>query len=144
MGILDSLTGMLGGQNQAGGGQAQGAMNIIQQLVQQGGAGQSSGIVGALLGAAGGATGGQAAGAPGGIAGMLETMAANGLSEHVGSWLSNNPNMPVSVEQIRSALGSDQVQQMANSAGLPVGQFLQHLAEHLPQAAAEQAGTSNG
>lgn len=147
MGILDSLAGMLGGgQNQGGdqpqGSQAQGAMNIIQQLVSQGGVeGQSSGIVGALLGAAGGALGGQAG--QGGLAGMLETMAANGLSEHVGSWLSNNPNMPISVDQIRSALGSEQVQQMASQAGLPVGQFLQHLAEHLPQAAAEQAGTAS-
>lgn len=138
MGLLDNLTGMLGGGQ--GGDQAQGAMNIIQQLVQQGGTGQSSGVVGALLGAAGGALGGQAA--QGGLAGMLETLAANGLAEHVASWVSNNPNMPVSADQIRSALGSAQVEQMASQAGLPVGDFLQHLAEHLPQAAAEQAGAA--
>ena len=144
MGILDNLTGMLGGgQNAGGGDQAQGAMNIIQQLVSQGGgqSGQSSGIVGAVLGAAGGAMGGQAG--QGGIAGMLETLAANGLSEHVASWVSNNPNMPVSVDQIRSALGSEQVQQMATASGLPIGEFLQHLAQHLPQAASEQAGVAS-
>ena len=142
MGILDNLTGMLGGGQSQSGDQSQGAMNIIQQLVSQGGGqGQSSGIVGALLGAAGGAMGGQAG--QGGLAGMLETLAANGLSEHVGSWLSNNPNIPVSVDQIRSALGSDQVQQMVSQAGLPVGDFLRHLAEHLPQAANEQAGVAS-
>jgi uncharacterized protein YidB (DUF937 family) len=148
MGLLDNLTGMLGGGQGSGGEQGQGAMGIISSLLQQGGGqGQSSNIVGTLLGAAGGAmTGGpaDAGAAQGGIAGMLETLAANGLSEHVGSWLSNNPNMPVSADQIRDALGSDQVQQMANSAGLPVGDFLKHLADHLPQAAAESAGTANG
>ncbi len=147
MGILDGLTNMLGGGGQAAEGeQAQGAMGILGSLLQQGGgAGQSSNIVGALLG--GGAQQGgpaDAGAAQGGMAGMLETLAANGLSEHVGSWLSNNPNLPISGEQIRDALGSEQAQSMANAAGLPVGDFLKHLAEHLPQAAAESAGTANG
>jgi uncharacterized protein YidB (DUF937 family) len=142
MGLLDNLTGMLGGAAQGGEGeQGQGAMGIISSLLQQGeGQGQSSNIVGALLGAGGQAADGAAA--QGGMAGMLETLAANGLAEHVGSWLSNNPNLPVSPDQIRDALGSDQVQQMASSAGLPVGDFLKHLADHLPQAAAESAGTA--
>jgi uncharacterized protein YidB (DUF937 family) len=140
MGILDNLAGMLGGGGDQSGEQAGGAMNIVQQLMQQGGEGQSSGIVSALLGAVGGQGG---AGAPqGGMAGMLETLAANGLGEQVSSWVSNNPNLPISPDQIRSALGSDQVQQMASATGLPVGDFLKHLAEHLPQAAAEQAGTA--
>lgn len=143
MGLLDNLTSMLGG-GQGGGDQSQGVMNIVQQLVQQGGAGQSTGIVGALLGAAGAAMGGQAAqgGGMAGMAGMLETLAANGLGEQVASWVSNNPNLPISADQIRSALGSEQVQQMASQVGLPVGDFLQHLADHLPQAAAEQAGAA--
>ncbi len=100
-----------------------------------GGAGQSGNIVSTLL---------SGAGAPGGLQGTLETLAANGLSDHVASWLSNNPNMPVSTDQIRDALGSDQVQQMANATGLPVGDFLKHLAEHLPAAASEAAGTAQG
>jgi uncharacterized protein YidB (DUF937 family) len=148
MGILDGLTSMLGG-GQGEGEQGEGAMGILGSLLQQGaGSGQSSGIVGALLGAAGGAVGGQpgAEGAPaqGGMQGMLETLAANGLADHVGSWLSNNPNIPVSADQIRGALGSEQVESMANSVGLPVGDFLKHLADHLPQAASEAAGTANG
>jgi uncharacterized protein YidB (DUF937 family) len=75
------------------------------------------------------------------MAGMLETLAANGLGEHVSSWLSNNPNLPINPQQIHDALGSEQVQQMAASSGLPIGDFLQQLAQHLPQAASEQAGT---
>ena len=134
MGILDSLTSMVGGGGE--GQQGEGAMGILGSLLQQGGGeGQSSNIVGALLGGAGGGLGG--------LQGTLETLAANGLSEHVGSWLSNNPNIPISTDQIRDALGSDQVQSMANASGLPVGDFLQHLAQHLPQAAAEAAGSGD-
>jgi uncharacterized protein YidB (DUF937 family) len=133
MGILDSLTSLVGGSSE--GQQGEGAMGILGSLLQQGGGeGQSSNIVGALLGGAGG---------PGGLQGTLETLAANGLSEHVGSWLSNNPNIPVSPDQIRDALGSEQVQSMANASGLPIGDFLQHLAQHLPQAASEAAGTDD-
>ncbi len=136
MGILDSLTSMVGGGE---GQQGEGAMGILGSLLQQGGgAGQSSNIVGALLGAVGGGQGGAQGG---GLQGTLETLAANGLSEHVGSWLSNNPNLPVSADQIRDALGSEQVQSMASASGLPVGDFLQHLAQHLPQAASEAAGS---
>ena len=135
MGLLDNLTGMLGG---GGDDKAQGAMGILGSLLQQGGgAGTSGNIVGTLLGA----VGGQGA-AGGGLQATLETLAANGLSDHVASWISNNPNIPVSTDQIRDALGSEQVEQMANATGLPVGDFLKHLAEHLPAAAAQAAGTA--
>ncbi len=126
MGFLDNLTNMVGG----GGGEGQqgeGAMGILGSLLQQGGGeGQSS-------------QGGQG----GGLQQTLETLAANGLSEHVGSWLSNNPNLPISADQLRDALGSEQVQSMASASGLPIGDFLQHLAQHLPQAASEAAGTDD-
>jgi uncharacterized protein YidB (DUF937 family) len=140
VGLFDNLGGMLQGAlgQQGEGEQAQGAMGIVGSLLQQGGGqGQSSNIVGALLGGAG------QGGAGGGMAGMLETLAANGLADHVGSWLGGANNLPVSPQQIHDALGSEQVQQMANAAGLPVGDFLQHLANHLPQAASEASGTAD-
>jgi uncharacterized protein YidB (DUF937 family) len=150
MGLFDNLggmvQGMMGQQDGEEGGQHEGAMGILSSLLQQGGGGQSSNIVGQLLGGMGGQPGqaqdGQAA--PGGMAGMLETLAANGLADHVGSWLGGGHNLPISPEQIQSALGSEQVQQLAANSGLPVGDFLQHLAQHLPQAASEAAGTDNG
>jgi uncharacterized protein YidB (DUF937 family) len=108
MGLFDGLAGQLGG------------------LMNQEGGAQSSDIVGALL---------NSGGAPGGIGGVLETLAANGMAEHVAAWTSGG-NLPISPDQIRDALGSEQVQQMAQASGLPVGDFLQHLADHLPAAAA--------
>ncbi len=153
MGLFDSLTGMLGG-GPGEGEQGEGAMGMVGQLLNRGGGGPSSNILGSLLGGgqqqgqdggaqSDGSQGGQAP-AAGGMAGMLETLAANGLGEHVSSWLSNNPNLPINPQQIHDALGSEQVRQMAASSGLPVGDFLQQLAQHLPQAASEQAGTNPG
>ena len=143
MGLLDGLAGMLGG---AGGGQ--GAQQILGELLSQGRGGASSGALGSILGALGGGGAGQGAsaggGAPGGLAGMLEQLAAGGLGEHVGSWLSNNPNLPISPQQIHDALGSEQVQSMARASGLPVGDLLSQLAAHLPQAASEHAGVDAG
>ncbi|HXV00742.1 MAG TPA: YidB family protein [Caulobacteraceae bacterium] len=112
-------------------------MGLFDQLggmLEGGGEGQSANIVGALL------SGGGAAAGSGGIAGVLETLAANGFSEHVASWTAG-ANLPISPQQIESALGSEQVQQLARSSGLPVGDFLQHLSQHLPAAAAAASGS---
>ncbi len=149
MGLFDNLTGMLGGGPSEGQQGEAGGLGMFSQLLGQGGGGPSSNFLGSLLGGGQQAQGtapqesGQAP-AAGGIAGMLETLAANGLGEHVSSWLSNNPNLPINPQQIHDALGSQQVEQMAASSGLPVGNFLQQLAQHLPQAASEQAGVSPG
>ncbi len=132
MGLFDTIAGAVGN---ALGSQEGGAQNILENLLKQGGNGQSGGIVGQLLG---GLSGG--AGSTGGMAAVLQTLAASGLGEQVSSWVSNNPNLPVSMDQIRAALGSDEVAKMAEQAGLPVGDFLKHLAQHLPQAASEAAG----
>jgi uncharacterized protein YidB (DUF937 family) len=149
MGLFDNLAGMLGGGQ--GGEQSEGAMGIVSSLLNQGGGGPSSNVIGSLLGGLSGEAGqggdvmqgGQPA-QQGGLAGMLETLAANGLGEHVSSWLSNNPNLPISTDEIHQALGSEQVQQLAQSSGLPVGDFLRQLADHLPAAASEAAGTQQG
>ena len=134
MGLLDDLGGALGGAMGAAtgqqGGQAGGIAGLLGGLLQGGGAGQSGQLVSALLGGAGGDMGK-----------TLETLAANGLGDQVSSWLSQNPNLPVSPDQIRAALGNEQVEQMANATGLPVGDFLKHLAEHLPAAAAATQNT---
>ena len=133
MGLLDDLGGALGAVTGQQGGQAGGIAGLIGGLLQGGGAGQSGQLVSALLGAAGGGGGDMGK--------TLETLAANGLGDQVSSWLSNNPNLPVSPDQIRAALGNEQVEQMANATGLPVGDFLKHLAEHLPAAAAATQNT---
>ena len=137
MGLFDSITSAVGSAlgQQTGDQTGDGAKSIIGNLLQQGGVGQSGNLVGQLLGGLGGGAAG------GGMAGTLETLAASGLGEQVSSWMSNGHNLPISPEQIQDALGSDKVQEMAQASGLPVGDFLKHLAEHLPAAASEAAGT---
>jgi uncharacterized protein YidB (DUF937 family) len=70
----------------------------------------------------------------GSIGGLLTQLQQGGLTNEVGSWLGNGANRAVSPDQLRSALGSEQLQQMAQSAGLPIDQLLSMLSQHLPGA----------
>ena len=47
----------------------------------------------------------------GDMQGLVGQLQQSGLGEQVQSWLGNGANMSVSPEQIRAALGNDQVQQ---------------------------------
>ena len=109
-------------------------MGLFDQLVsgalrgamgQGGGQGDSllPGLLGQLLGQTN----------IGGIGGLLSQLQQGGLGNEVSSWLSNGQNRAVSPDQLRSALGGEQLQQMAQGAGLPVDQLLSMLAQHLPQ-----------
>jgi uncharacterized protein YidB (DUF937 family) len=74
-----------------------------------------------------------------GLQSILTKLQEGGLGEHVRSWVDQNrENLPISAEQLRAALGNEQVQQLATSLGLPVDRLLNVLAEHLPQAASTQ------
>jgi uncharacterized protein YidB (DUF937 family) len=69
----------------------------------------------------------------GSLGGLLQQLQQGGLAGQVASWLGNGANLPVSVDQLRAALGNEQLQQMARQAGLPVDQLLAILSQHLPQ-----------
>ena len=69
----------------------------------------------------------------GNVGGLLQQLQQGGLGGQVASWLGNGTNLPVSTDQLRSALGNEQLQQMARQAGLPVDQLLAMLSQHLPQ-----------
>ena len=75
-----------------------------------------------------------------GLQTVLAKLQEGGMSEHVRSWLdANRQNLPLSVDQLRAALGNEQLQRMAASVGLPVDKLLAVLAEHLPQATSATA-----
>jgi uncharacterized protein YidB (DUF937 family) len=69
----------------------------------------------------------------GSVGGLLQQLQQGGLGTQVSSWLSNGSNLPISPDQLRAALGSEHVRQMAQQAGLPVDQLLAMLSQHLPQ-----------
>ena len=65
---------------------------------------------------------------------VVDQLQRAGLGDQVKSWLSNGPNMKITPEQLRAALGSDQVKQLAQHFGVPVDEALKLLAQHLPTA----------
>jgi len=114
MGLLDELTGGLKGAIGQVLGQAsgQGDANALPALLSQ--------VLGKTdLGSAGG---------------LLTKLQENGLGSQVMSWLGSGTNVPITADQLRSALGNEQLQQIASAFGLPVDKILPALSEHLPAA----------
>jgi uncharacterized protein YidB (DUF937 family) len=68
----------------------------------------------------------------GDLQGLVNKLQQGGLNDQVQSWLGNNANLPVTVDQLRAALGNEQVQQIARELGLPIDGALKLLAEYLP------------
>ncbi|NLY26926.1 MAG: DUF937 domain-containing protein [Alcaligenaceae bacterium] len=69
---------------------------------------------------------------PGRVEGLLELFDRGGLGQHVASWISNGPNMPVTPEQLAHVLGADLLNQLASESGLEQPQVLSALAIMLP------------
>jgi uncharacterized protein YidB (DUF937 family) len=108
MGLLDSLLGGLGGQH------ADQFGNPSQQ--------------GSLMDMATGLISGQ----PGGLSGLLDQFRSAGLGQQADSWVSTGQNMPVTGDQMSSALGHGQMQNMSQKLGLPPGAVAGALAMVLP------------
>jgi len=70
----------------------------------------------------------------GGIEGVVAELEKTELGGHVKSWVGAGENLPVTPEQIKSALGSEKIKQLAASTGLPIDQVAKYLADHLPTA----------
>jgi uncharacterized protein YidB (DUF937 family) len=70
----------------------------------------------------------------GSVGGLLQQLQKSGLGPQVASWLGNGANLPISVDQLRAALGDEHVRQLAASFGIPVDQLLGQLSQHLPAA----------
>jgi uncharacterized protein YidB (DUF937 family) len=111
MGLLDTIAG-----------------EVLKGLQGQG-SGSSEG--GALLEAAIGMLQGGAQG--GGLGSLVQQFEQAGLDNIVQSWISTGQNLPISADQLRSALGSDTVNRMAQQAGVSADQGLGALVELLPQ-----------
>jgi uncharacterized protein YidB (DUF937 family) len=106
---------------------------MLEQLLKsalQGMSGNSSGnspllqIAAALLN-----NGGQF----GGLQGLIQQFQRAGLDSHINSWISTWQNLPISPEQLTQALGSGQLQQMAQQAGMDPQALSGQLSQLLPQ-----------
>ena len=63
---------------------------------------------------------------------VLSTLSNNGLADQVKSWVGKGANQDVSGQQVASALGPDQMNQLAQSTGLSQSEVADHLADQLP------------
>jgi uncharacterized protein YidB (DUF937 family) len=106
MGLLDSL--LSGMTAQGGSGQVQESSPLLQIAMQ-------------LLTSRGG------------LAGLVQQFQQAGLGNQMGSWVSTGQNLPISPEQLLQAFGQGQMQQMAASSGMDVGQLSGGLSDLLPQ-----------
>jgi uncharacterized protein YidB (DUF937 family) len=88
--------------------------------------GQAGGGLGTILGQVLGNTD------LGSLGGLLQQLQKSGLGPQVTSWLGNGANLPVSVDQLRQALGDDTIRKIAASFGIPVDQLLNQLSQNLP------------
>jgi len=119
-GLDNLLGGLLGGK---GGGNLG---NLLSGL----GGGQGIGgnpMLGMLLPLVGGLLAG------GGLQKILSGFQAQGLSSHADSWIGTGPNQPVTGDQVRAALGDDQVAEIAAKLGVSHDEAAAALAEVLPK-----------
>ena len=68
----------------------------------------------------------------GNLQGLVNQLQQAGLDKQVQSWLGSGANMGITPDQLRAALGSDQVKQLAQHFGIDPDAALKLLAEHLP------------
>ena len=68
----------------------------------------------------------------GGVDGLAQKFAGNNLGHIFSSWVGTGQNQPISPDQITQTLGHDQVQQVAQQAGVAHGEAAAGLAQLLP------------
>ena len=107
MGLLDSVMGALGGAGGNGSGNNAMLDVVMQMLSNKGG--------------------------NGGLAGLIQAFQQNGLGEQMNSWISTGQNLPISPDQIKAALGSGQLGEIASQLGMNESQAAGGLADMLPQ-----------
>jgi uncharacterized protein YidB (DUF937 family) len=104
MGLFDSILGAVTGKTDSSGG--------ATQLI---------GVLGGLLAQSGG------------LQGLATKFSQSGQGNAFQSWVGVGENQPISGDQIRNVLGSDQVKALAAKMGVDPAQASNFLAEFLPK-----------
>jgi uncharacterized protein YidB (DUF937 family) len=125
-GGLGDLLGSLAGSGTSGGG----IDDIIGGLTGGGGSGNQTGGMGGLLGSLLPAIGGMLAG--GGLQEILSGFQANGLSAQTDSWIGTGENQPVSGDDVRKAVGNDELAKIAAQLGVSQDEAADAVAQVLP------------
>lgn len=68
----------------------------------------------------------------GGMDGLIKKFSDKGLGDVAQSWVSNNPNKPITADQVKNVLGMDLVQKVASRVGMTPDSLSQQVATYLP------------
>jgi uncharacterized protein YidB (DUF937 family) len=68
----------------------------------------------------------------GGLMNLVRSFNESGLGHIVSSWIGSGPNLPVSTEQIKEALGENSLSELAGKAGLDSEKAATYLSSSLP------------
>jgi uncharacterized protein YidB (DUF937 family) len=122
-GLDDILGGMLGGKGGGGGG-LESILGGVTGGRGGGGAGALMALAPMLIGLLQG----------GGLQKILNQFQQQGMGDKAQSWVGTGDNEPVSPDEVRSALGDDQVHEAATQLGVSDDDAAAVLAQVLPQA----------
>jgi uncharacterized protein YidB (DUF937 family) len=99
------------------------------------GGGLGGGLGNLLKGGLGGLLAGGAAGSvlSGGLGDLLKQLQQGGQGETANSWVGKGPNKPIAPGDLASALGADQIDQLATQSGMSRDDLLSGLSQYLPK-----------
>ncbi len=142
IGAVLSMLSQQNGQNQSnatsGGGVMGGLGNLLSNFIGGGSNNNSGGGIGQIMSSLSNSSGSQ-----GGLNNLLQMFQQSGMGEQVKSWVSNNPNMPVSGDQVQNALASNgMLSKLAQHANLSEKETAENLAQVLPEIV--NSATPNG
>lgn len=72
-------------------------------------------------------------GGGGNLNGLLEQFASNGMGQQARSWVDTGENQQISPEQVKQALGGEELRQLAGEAGTTPDEAAASLSSVLPQ-----------
>ena len=125
MQLLDGVLGNLLGSVLGGGGQpSQNPLGAVLGRLGGGNQTQSAGLLSAAM---------ALVQQHGGLSGVLDKFRNNGLAQHADSWVSKEPNLPVSGEQVQQVFGQSALGEVASKLGLSHGQAGSAMAQILPE-----------
>jgi uncharacterized protein YidB (DUF937 family) len=104
--------------------------------VNTGGTSSPGGGLGSVLtGGLGGLLAGGAAGSvlSGGLGDLLKQLQQGGQADTANSWVGKGTNKPIAPGDLASALGSDQIDQLASQSGMSRDDLLNGLSQYLPK-----------
>jgi uncharacterized protein YidB (DUF937 family) len=140
MGLLDVLIGKRGGGMSPIAGAVLGLLaykamkgkNLSE--IFGGSAAGSGGLGGLMQGGLGGLLGGAGSIVSGGLNDLLRQFQINGEGDKAASWVSTEPNKPITPRELEQALGEERIGWLMQQTGLSRSKLLAGLSQELPEA----------